>query len=110
VVNERLALRDGVIADIHRSAVGPQKLVGPFLVIPFRKTYVETSTSSEGKTTTATRVEAGQLRFVPDELVIDASVTTERRYRGIYAALLYNSHQTIEGAFALPENFGVVEG
>lgn len=110
VVAERMALRDGVIADIHRSAVGPQKLVGPILVVPYRRTFIETSTASDGKTTTVARADTGQLRFVPEELTVDTTMTTEYRYRGIYSALLYNSHHTISGAFALPENLGVSEG
>lgn len=110
IVSERAARRDGVVAEIQSTAVMPQKLAGPILVIPFRKTYVETSTSSEGAKSTAIKEQLGQLRFVPDELTVEATADTEHRYRGIYAALLYQSHFTIKGALALPENLGVVEG
>lgn len=113
IVAERVALRNGVIEDIHRTAVGPQKIAGPILVIPFRKTFVETTTAGEGKeakTTTAVREESGQLEFVPEELAVDTTVDTERRYRGIYSALLYSSHHAIKGTFVLPANLGVEEG
>jgi inner membrane protein len=110
IVAERVALRNGVITDIHRSSVGPQKVAGPILVIPFRKSYVEAVTSNEGKTTSVVREESGQLRFVPEELTVQASADTEHRYRGIYAALLYTSHLSLSGTFSLPENLGVVEG
>jgi inner membrane protein len=110
IVAERAARRDGVIADIQRTAVSPQKIAGPILVIPFRKTHVETSTSSDGVKSIAVREELGQLHFVPEELSVDATVNTEYRYRGIYAALLYQAHLTLRGAFALPDKLGVVEG
>jgi inner membrane protein len=103
IVLERVALRDGVIANIQRSSVTAQKVVGPLLVIPFRRTIVEITTDAKGQLTSTTRGEDGQLQFLPDELEIITSADTERRYRGIYSALLYNTKNTFRGSFSLPE-------
>lgn len=109
IVRERNARRHGVVTDIQRSAVTAQKVVGPLLVVPFRKTTIEVATDSAGKTTTFRRTEEGQVRFVPAELSVSTTVDTERRQRGIYSTLLLHSQSAITGSFAVPETFGVRE-
>lgn len=109
IVSERSTLRRGVIANIQRSAVTPQTLVGPILVVPYRKTTIETTTDASGKPSTYTRHEDGQVRFIPDDLSITTAVETEHRSRGIYSALLYHTTNTLGASFTVPERFGVAE-
>lgn len=110
LVSERVALRDGVIVNIQKSAVTRQKLVGPILVVPFHKTIIDVVVDEKtGVTTRTPRTEDGQLLFVPEQLDVTTRVTTEKRYRGIYSALLYNTTSTVGGTFSVPPNFGVAD-
>lgn len=108
IVRERMALRDGVVANIQQSAVTTQRLVGPILVVPFVKTTIEAAVDTKtGVSTRTSRTEEGQVMFVPEQLKVTTQAATEKRYRGIYSARLYNSHNTFAGNFSVPENFGI---
>lgn len=108
LVRERVALRNGVVTNIQKSAVTRQTLVGPILVVPFQKTSVDVVVDqTTGQTTRTPRSEDGQLLFLPEQLDVKTRVTTEKRYRGIYSALLYNTTSALSGTFSLPESFGV---
>jgi inner membrane protein len=109
IVRERIALRDGVVANIQQSSVTPQRLVGPVLVVPFEKVIVDIvlDTKTGISTQQSLRTEAGQLLFLPETLEVNSSAKTQKRYRGIYSALLYDSDNVLTGNFAIPENFGI---
>jgi inner membrane protein len=109
VVRERMALRDGVVTNIQKSGVTTQKLVGPILVVPYRRKVRETVVNAEGKPTTSVHTEERQVHFLPETLTVTTGATTERRYRGIYAALLYESKNVLKGTFSLPANLSVPE-
>ncbi len=109
VVRERMALRDGVVTNIQKSGVTTQKLVGPILVVPYRKKVRETVVNADGKQTTSVRTVDSHAHFLPETLTVTTGATTERRYRGIYAALLYDSKNVLSGTFSLPANLGVPE-
>lgn len=108
IVQERIALRDGVVANIQQSAVTTQRLVGPILVVPFQKTVVDVVVDTKtGMSTRTSRTEDGQLLFLPEHLDVNTKATTQKRFRGIYSALLYESENALTGNFVVPENFGV---
>jgi inner membrane protein len=109
-VSERQSLRNGVIADIARSATGAQKVMGPILVVPYRE-RIEHLKKNEQTGTTTVEIEFVD-RFVtlpPERLQIAGGVTTQERYRGIHKALLYNSALAFKGSFTVPEQFGLAD-
>src|SRR5262245_23739764 len=68
-VSERRGLRDGVIADIARSATGQQKLLGPVLVVPYRERIEHVKKDADtGKTTVAISFEDRVVTFLPERL------------------------------------------
>jgi inner membrane protein len=110
MVHDRQALSAGVLQDVQRAGVGTQTLIGPILVVPYRRTVkTEVTDPQKGTKSTVTNEDEGRQYFLPDALTADVRVTTEMRYRGIYSALLYNAHHTIRGSFAVPDRFGVAE-
>ncbi|HEX4824312.1 MAG TPA: cell envelope integrity protein CreD [Candidatus Polarisedimenticolaceae bacterium] len=110
MVHDRQALSAGVLEDVQRAGVGTQTLIGPILIVPYRRTLaIEVTDPKSGAKSTNTTEDEGRLYFLPETLTADVRVSTEMRHRGIYSALLYNAHHTINGSFALPERFGVAE-
>src|SRR5690349_244109 len=79
LVSERQERRESVIAEISQSWGGSQVLTGPVLTIPFR---VRTETSSNGTQPAPAVIQ--YLHVLPSKLNIQAEVTPEIRYRGIY--------------------------
>jgi inner membrane protein len=109
-VSERRGLRDGVIADIARSAAGPQKILGPVLVVPYRERVERVKKDARtGKTTVEVAAEDRVVTLLPERLEISGTVSTEERYRGIHKAVLYNTKLAFAGSFAVPAHFGLAD-
>jgi inner membrane protein len=110
MIEERQSLRDGVLDDIARSSSHSQKITGPLLVVPFRKTVREWKTHAKtGQRYLEEREEGGRLYFLPERLAIRGEIGTELRARGIYEARLFHSDSRLAGHFELPAHYGIVE-
>ena len=110
MVEERQALRDGVLEDIARSSSYSQKITGPLLVAPYRKTVREWKTHEKtGQRYLEESEVSGRLYFLPERLAVGSEISTELRARGIYQARLFHSNSRLTGHFQVPANFGVTE-
>ncbi len=110
MIEERQSLRDGVLEDIARSSSYSQKIVGPLLVVPYRKTVREWKTHDKtGERYLEESEVGGRLYFLPERLSVGGDIRTELRARGIYQARLFHSDSHLAGHFELPANFGVTE-
>jgi len=109
LITERQTLRNQVVQDIARSSSYNQRLNGPLIVVPYKKTVREWKTHPR---TEARYVEenevSGQLYFLPESLQLNGRIKTEIRARGIYQARLYHAANKISGRFDLPAQWGVV--
>src|SRR5262249_55553802 len=102
LTTERQSSSQQVLADIQRLSVREQTVVGPILVVPYRKRVLAKTTDSHGVSSVITNTIDGQLYFLPAVLTVDGEVKTETRHRGIYSALLYDARQTLNGSFVVP--------
>lgn len=110
VVAERQGLRNEVLQDIARSSSHAQRLTGPLLVVPYRKTQREWRTHEKtGTRYIEERETRGRLYFLPERFALDGQLTTELRSRGIYEARLYHASSHITGQFRIPAQLGIVE-
>jgi inner membrane protein len=111
VIAEREALRNGVIRDFENRTVGPQVLKGPVLVVPYRRTVVETREERAGNGAAAIEVKrsktvSGQLFILPESLEIDGDADVRERSRGIYRVRAFETRWKLRGRFELPARFG----
>jgi inner membrane protein len=95
LIYERENIRDNAIKEVSEKWGGHQTIGGPVLTLP----YYSRSVDDKGKTYTTIRF----AHFLPDELNIDGALTPEKRYRGIYVVVLYNSQLRISGTFSEPD-------
>lgn len=110
VINERQALHDAVIRGFESQTVGPQLLKGPVLVVPYRKTVIETVREDRnGRTVEAQRRKTvnGFLHFLPESVAMTGTAVAQERRRGLYRAQAYAGDWEISGRFELPADFGV---
>jgi len=91
LIYERMNLRDEATEEVSSKWGGRQTLGGPVLTIPYY-TYIK---NEKGQTET----QLAYTHFLPDDLAIDGQLSPEKRYRGIYVVVLYNSKLTIKGNF-----------
>ena len=103
LVNERMNRYKSVLREIGQEWGAPQRIMGPFLVVPYQYqvTHREQVKDSSGETREVKRVETVQTQaiFLPDELKIKAMLTPEYRYRSIYQSLVYTAKLSVDGAF-----------
>ncbi len=91
LVRERQSRQEEAIAEVSSKWATQQTVNGPVISIP----YWQTVSDAKG---VISRVRQ-KAYFLPDKLLIDASVAPEKRYRGIYQVTVYTSGIKINGAF-----------
>jgi inner membrane protein len=95
LIYERQSLRDVAINEVSSKWGNAQTIGGPVLTIP----YTFYTKDDKGTIERTTRY----AHFLPDELKMDGKIIPEKRYRGIYVVVLYNSKVHISGKFSYPE-------
>lgn len=100
LIKEREGRQKEAIAEVSSKWAGRQNIVGPILMVPY---WQNSGDSTQGKK------EKHLAYFLPDELTINASVTPQEKYRGIYKVMLYSSQVSMDGQFSSlhPERLGL---
>lgn len=96
LITERQFTRDASIREITSKWGAEQLVGGPVISIP----YKVVSKDEKGK------IIANDIQyahFLPENLKVNGKIMPEKRYRGIYVAMLYNSKLKIEGDFLYPK-------
>ncbi len=94
LVYERESLRNEAIRNISETWGSKQTLTGLVLTVPYEESYKD----SNGDV----RLRKEYAHFLPDRLQVSGQLAPERRYRGIYEAVLYRGDMVWEGEFAFP--------
>jgi inner membrane protein len=93
LITDRQQYRFEVIHEISKSWAGAQTVAGPIITV----TNKEKKENKKGEKYFVTK----SYHYLPENLKIDASVTPEKRYKGIYEVMLYKSNIKISGSFNL---------
>ncbi len=101
LVNERQNRRTEAIEEVSSKWANTQTISGPIVSIPYLEYFKDT-----GGTVTSQR---RYIHVLPESLKINGKVVPEKRYRGIYEIVVYNSQLTLEGDFSetLGEDFNI---
>lgn len=102
LIEERRAVRNQVMQDIAQSGTAAQRIDGLVLVLPCTDRYEETETLDSGRSILRVRTRPCDVYVLPRKLRIEAELTTDFRYRGIYQALVYRSASELEAQFDVP--------
>jgi inner membrane protein len=96
IIYEREHTQREAIDEVSEKWGGAQTLQGPVLTIPYTR-YVKEIDKATGKETLVQITE--RLHVLPSKLDIQASVKPDRRHRGVYEIVVYNSALHVSGAF-----------
>ncbi|MCL2100997.1 MAG: cell envelope integrity protein CreD, partial [Fibromonadales bacterium] len=99
LISERKGYSRATIDKINEKWSLAQTLSAPLLLVPYTITKIDT-TISRTDTLFKPSYEERTLFITPKELKINASLTPEERYYGIYKAILYKSDIHFEGYFS----------
>jgi inner membrane protein len=97
LILEREDLQKTSIKEVSAKWGQSQTISGPFISIPYDK-YVNSFT--ERGSIYKTVKQKSWLHFLPEKLEVSGSITPEKRYRGIFEVVLYESEFKIKGVFS----------
>ncbi|WP_255988904.1 cell envelope integrity protein CreD [Chitinolyticbacter albus] len=106
IASERQQRAGEVRNEMGEYAARPQTLVGPLLVLPYRRTeWAQRELTENGQKRQewyATTSEDAVTVLQPEQLTVTAKLDTETLKRGIYDAQLYHADNRISGGFTVP--------
>lgn len=94
LISEREITRNAAVAEVSSKWGAEQVIGGPILSVPYERVLTAANGQIERVTT--------YLHFFPDDLQVDGEIRPEKRNRGIFVVMLYNSQLTIRGSFRKP--------
>ncbi len=96
LIIEREVTQRAAIREVSLKWAGEQKIAGPFISIPYHK-YVRDFSKKDSTEKPVQTTE--YIHILPTRLKISGSIDPEKRYRGIYEIVVYNSKFEITGTF-----------
>lgn len=109
LIAERQNAQRGVLQDIAQSSTGEQSILGPVLVVPYKRRVIQTQiVKDERGVDREKKIEQiidETLALLPEALNIDGGVDTFEKRRGIYTARLYTAPLKFKGRFVVPKGF-----
>lgn len=96
LISERAGRQDEMIRDVSDKWSGGQLVMGPVLVIPYKKQVPQFDAANKASSHEVIK----NLYILPDNLNIKAGLTTEILHRGIFDVAVYNSSVKVSGNFA----------
>lgn len=92
IIYDRESRRQTAISEISEKWGAPQTIVGPILSVP----YLSESKDEQGKTISTQSF----IHFLPDSLQVNGKIMPEKRTRGIYEVIVYQSDMQLSGQFS----------
>lgn len=107
IVADRQQLQRQVEDTVASSFAGPQRMVGPLLVIPYVEREIAISTDESGRQHKRNIEHQRQVLFVPEQLSYDGAAEVDAKYKGIYKTLVYQTKGIWHAKFEVPANLGL---
>ncbi|MDH3321092.1 MAG: cell envelope integrity protein CreD [Betaproteobacteria bacterium] len=110
LIAERQARRDVAVAGIAQGWGARQTLAGPYLAVPYWRTWTEVvqeTIDGRPRERRTERTESRLLRLPADSVDWRIGAKVSEKARGIYKARLYSASAEARGRFNLPARFGL---
>jgi len=91
LIYERESTRDEAVREVASKWGLDQTIGTPVISIPYQATV----TNANGQRETITQY----AHILPDDIIIETKLVPEKRYRGMYVVVLYNTKATLKGSF-----------
>lgn len=99
LIEEREEIHDSAIKEVQQKWGNPQTINGPILTIPYKTFYKKVDESGVERRYEQTEY----AHFLPDNLGISGNIKPEKRHRGIYEIVVYDSQVSLSGKFTAPD-------
>ncbi len=95
LIRDREFTSQTVVDEVSSLWSNPQTISGPVVSVPYREYYKNDKDELLSNTRYA--------YFLPEDLVIDGTLESQKRYRSIYEVVVYSTDLTISGNFKRPD-------
>ena len=100
LITERMDRQEEAVTEVSSKHAMEQQLLGPVLTIPYKRIKSVVNQSTGRQETVSERF---YFHVLPDELLIDGTVSPEKRKRGLYEVIVYKSELAVNANFdAIP--------
>jgi inner membrane protein len=108
LVGERETRRDEAVTDVGSKWGGGQTIIGPALVVPVTRRWMDTGPDRAQ----VERIETRGAIFLPAKLRVKGALESQTLSRGIFVVPVYRMNLTLEGEFSQPKpaDLGVAAG
>ena len=96
LVHEREEVHQSAINEVSMKWGNGQTISGPYIAVPYDKYITQFKNDNISKEIVKVR---DWIYFLPENLTINGSIMPEKRYRGIYEVVVYDSNLKINGVF-----------
>lgn len=97
LIHEREMTQENAIQEVSSKWAEKQTITGPLISIPYYRYVKETSKKDSSEKIVQLKE---YLHVLPSQLAISGTITPEKRHRGIYEIVVYNSNLEMEGNFS----------
>ena len=111
IITDRQAYRDNALKSIEASYAGPQTVIGPVLVRPYKQTTVTLEDGDNGSKKKVERVAELTATSFPHVLNVRGRLTPTERRHGLYTVTVYEFAGHLKGSIEIvqPKTTGKVE-
>ena len=103
-IDERAGFQQQVKEEISNGWAGEQKIVGPYLIVPFLLEWDSVvRDKSTGRNVAHHNTEPGRVALAMESLELQGSVQSDLRYRGIYSVPVFTAELRFSGTMNLRE-------
>ena len=113
LIAERFQSMHTAIDSIAASSARAQLIEGPLIVVPYKRRWIETTAETKDDKEVVRkreRVEEGRVTIFPEHLGINATASTEERYKSLYKALLISNELDFTARFVIPQGYRAIKG
>ena len=96
IISEREHIQNNAISEVSDKWAASQTITGPYISVPY-DTYIKQFTETDSVEQIIKLKK--WLHFLPSTLSINGDISPERRYRGIYEIVVYESKVNVTGSF-----------
>lgn len=97
LIDDRESTQQEAINEVSDKWANGQTIAGPFIVVPYDR-YVERFNKKDSVKTLVKIKD--YIQILPEQLKVNGNINPEKRYRGIYEVVVYDSKLKLSGAFA----------
>jgi inner membrane protein len=98
-ISERQMYRRQAVDSVAKSYAGPQSLLAPVVVVPYRVETSVTRTDEHGMPRTTVEVQNRQWLFFPKDVQLHGDITPDVKKRGLHEVRVYEMATTMSGSF-----------